>query len=157
MENIYNIEFKRKLPIPQEIKKEMPLSKEAEELKTKRDAEIADIFCGRDDRFILIIGPCSADHADSVLDYIHRLGDVQKEVSDKILIIPRIYTGKPRTASPPGWRPGTTSSASVPARAISTINGRRREMARTCAASPYATRSAARSRRRSYPPIPSSP
>lgn len=97
MENIYNIEFKRKLPIPQEIKKEMPLSKEAEELKTKRDAEIADIFCGRDDRFILIIGPCSADHADSVLDYIHRLADVQKEVSDKILIIPRIYTGKPRT------------------------------------------------------------
>lgn len=97
MENIYNIEFKRKLPIPQEIKKEMPLSKEAEEIKTKRDAEIADVFTGKSNKFLLIIGPCSADRADSVLDYIQRLSSVQQEVKDKILIIPRIYTGKPRT------------------------------------------------------------
>ena len=97
MDNMTNTNFKRKLPVPQEIKKEMPLSKEAEEIKTKRDIEIAKIFKGESDKFLLIIGPCSADRHDAVLDYIHRLADVQKEVEDKILIIPRIYTGKPRT------------------------------------------------------------
>ena len=97
MDNMTNTNFKRKLPVPQEIKKEMPLSKEAEEIKTKRDIEIAKIFKGESDKFLLIIGPCSADRHDAVLDYIHRLADVQKEVENKILIIPRIYTGKPRT------------------------------------------------------------
>lgn len=97
MDNINNIEFKRKLPIPKEIKAEMPLSEKAEKIKTKRDAEIADVFTGKSDKFLLIIGPCSADRPDSVLDYINRLARIQPEVEDKILIIPRIYTGKPRT------------------------------------------------------------
>lgn len=97
MDNINNIEFKRKLPIPKEIKAEMPLSENAEKIKTKRDAEIADVFTGKSDKFLLIIGPCSADRPDSVLDYISRLALIQPEVEDKILIIPRIYTGKPRT------------------------------------------------------------
>lgn len=97
MDNINNIDFKRKLPIPKEIKAEMPLSEKAEKIKTKRDAEIADVFTGKSDKFLLIIGPCSADRPDSVLDYINRLALLQPEVEDKILIIPRIYTGKPRT------------------------------------------------------------
>lgn len=97
MENMNNIEFKRKLPIPKEIKAQMPLSAEAEAVKAKRDDEIAKVFTGQSDKFLLVIGPCSADRADSVLDYIHRLALVQKEVSDKLIIIPRIYTGKPRT------------------------------------------------------------
>ncbi|MBR2476701.1 MAG: 3-deoxy-7-phosphoheptulonate synthase [Clostridia bacterium] len=92
-----NMNFKRKLPIPMEIKEQFPLSYKLEQLKVKRDAEIKSIFEGKDDRFILIIGPCSADHDDSVIDYISRLRDVQEKVSDKILIIPRIYTNKPRT------------------------------------------------------------
>lgn len=80
-----------------EIKEQFPLTSELEALKAKRDIEIKDIFEGNDDRFILIIGPCSADNDDSVIDYISRLRVVQDKVSDKILIIPRIYTNKPRT------------------------------------------------------------
>lgn len=75
----------------------MPLSKEAEEIKAKRDEEIAKVFKGESDKFLLVIGTCSADRHDAVLDYIHRLAMVQTDVEDKILIIPRIYTGKPRT------------------------------------------------------------
>ena len=92
-----NMNFKRKLPIPMDIKAEYPLTKELEEIKIKRDKEIRDIFEGKDDRFILIIGPCSADNDDSVIDYISRLRTVQDKVADKIFIIPRIYTNKPRT------------------------------------------------------------
>ena len=92
-----NMNFKRKLPIPMDIKAQYPVTPELEALKIKRDAEIKAIFEGKDDRFILIIGPCSADHDDSVIDYISRLRTVQDKVSDKILIIPRIYTNKPRT------------------------------------------------------------
>lgn len=92
-----NTQFKRRLPVPKEIKEQYPLSAEATAIKDERDREIAKIFTGESDKFALVIGPCSADRADSVLDYIHRLADVQKEVEDKILIIPRIYTGKPRT------------------------------------------------------------
>lgn len=92
-----NMNFKRKLPIPMEIKEQFPLSYQNEQLKVKRDTEIKSIFEGKDNRFILIIGPCSADHDDSVIDYISRLRLVQEKVSDKILIIPRIYTNKPRT------------------------------------------------------------
>ena len=69
----------------------------ANAVKEARDREIADIFSAKSDKFVLVIGPCSADRADAVLDYIHRLAVVQKEVAEKILIIPRIYTGKPRT------------------------------------------------------------
>ena len=97
MSNSGNLEFKRKLPIPKEIKEEMPLSEGAKAIKEKRDAEVAKVFTGESEKFLLIIGPCSADRADSVMDYIYRLADVQKEVDDKIIIIPRIYTGKPRT------------------------------------------------------------
>lgn len=97
MDNMMNTEFKRKLPIPQDIKAQYPLSEKAAAVKEIRDKEIASVFKGKSDKFLLVIGPCSADRADSVLDYIHRLKDVQKEVADKILIIPRIYTGKPRT------------------------------------------------------------
>ena len=89
--------FKRKLPIPMDIKAQYPVTPELEALKAKRDEEIKAIFEGTDDRFILIIGPCSADNDDSVIDYISRLRTVQEKVSDKILIIPRIYTNKPRT------------------------------------------------------------
>ncbi len=92
-----NMNFKRKLPIPMEIKEQYPITYELEQMKQKRDLEIKSIFEGRDDRFILIIGPCSADNDDSVIDYITRLRGVQEKVFDKILIIPRIYTNKPRT------------------------------------------------------------
>ena len=92
-----NMDFKRKLPIPQDIKAQYPLTDELAAIKAKRDEEIKAIFEGRDDRFILVIGPCSADHDDSVIDYISRLRTVQDKVSDKIYIIPRIYTNKPRT------------------------------------------------------------
>lgn len=97
MEKNSNITYKRRLPDPEELKKELPLSKKAEEIKEKRDKEIAEVFRGESNKFILIIGPCSADRMDSVLDYIHRLVKVQEKVKDKIIIIPRIYTGKPRT------------------------------------------------------------
>ncbi len=92
-----NMDFKRKLPVPQEIKEQFPLSPEVAAKKAVRDAEIADIFTGKSDKFILVIGHCSADREDSVLDYICRLAKVQEKVKDKILIIPRIYTNKPRT------------------------------------------------------------
>ncbi len=92
-----NLTFIRKLPIPKELKEQYPLSTEYAEKKRVRDAEIADIFCGRDNRLILIIGPCSADREDAVLTYIDRLARVQEKVRDRILIIPRIYTNKPRT------------------------------------------------------------
>ncbi len=89
--------FKRKLPIPVEIKEMYPMTAEMEKCKQERDAEIRKIFTGEDDRIALIIGPCSADNEDSVIDYITRLREVQEKVKDKILIIPRIYTNKPRT------------------------------------------------------------
>lgn len=92
-----NLTFERKLPIPKEIKEMCPLSSDLKEIVAKKEKEIADIFTGRNDRLILIIGPCSADNENSVIDYISRLKVVQEKVSDKILIIPRIYTNKPRT------------------------------------------------------------
>ncbi len=92
-----NMNFKRKLPIPMEIKEQYPITYRLEQMKEKRDEEIKSILEGRDNRFMLIIGPCSADNDDSVIDYISRLRGVQEKVSDKILIIPRIYTNKPRT------------------------------------------------------------
>lgn len=89
--------FSRKLPIPKEIKELYPLTDEIKQVKAERDAQIADVFTGKSDKFLLIIGPCSADNEDSVMDYTNRLAKVQEKVKDKILIIPRIYTGKPRT------------------------------------------------------------
>ena len=92
-----NMQFYRKLPIPKEIKEQYPVSPE---LKARRDAcvnALKDVFSGKSDKFVLVIGPCSADNEDSVLDYISRLRTVQDKVADKILIVPRIYTNKPRT------------------------------------------------------------
>ncbi len=92
-----NMHFYRKLPIPQEIKEQYPVS---DVLRARRDAcveELKNIFEGKSDRFLLVIGPCSADHEESVLDYIQRLRVVQDKVADKIMIVPRIYTNKPRT------------------------------------------------------------
>lgn len=91
------MEFLRKLPTPQELKEQFPVSAQTIATKAKRDEEIRAIFEGKDDRLILVIGPCSADHEDAVIDYISRLRTVQEKVSDKIFIIPRIYTNKPRT------------------------------------------------------------
>ena len=89
--------FVKKLPIPAEVKKMYPLSDRVVEIKKKRDAEIRDVFTGASDKFILIIGPCSADNVYSVLDYTHRLANIQDTIGDRILLIPRIYTNKPRT------------------------------------------------------------
>ena len=89
--------FLRKLPIPQEIKEQFPISEKCAAVKAERDRMIADVFTGSSDKFLLIIGPCSADNEISVMDYIGRLVGLQEQVKDKILIIPRIYTNKPRT------------------------------------------------------------
>ena len=86
-----------RLPDPEEIKKKYPASEKVKEIKVQRDKEIADVFTGKSNKFLLIIGPCSADKEEPVLDYISRLVPVQEQVKDKILIIPRIYTNKPRT------------------------------------------------------------
>ena len=91
------MDFIRQMPIPQDVKKEFPVSKRIEEVKKRRDEEIRNVFSGKSDRLLLIIGPCSADNEDAVIDYITRLHRVQDKVEDKILMIPRIYTNKPRT------------------------------------------------------------
>ena len=92
-----NMNFIRKLPIPMDIKAEFPLSAAHAARKEETDREIADIFPGESNRLALIIGPCSADREDAVIEYIYRLRGLQEKVKDKILIIPRIYTNKPRT------------------------------------------------------------
>lgn len=92
-----NMEFFQKLPIPKDIKAQYPITESLAAIKAERDEELRRIFSGESDKFVLVIGPCSADSEDSVLDYISRLRLVQDEVSDKIFIVPRIYTGKPRT------------------------------------------------------------
>lgn len=92
-----NMEFKRKLIIPKDIKEMFPVTEEMAELKEQRDAEIKDIIAGRSKKFMLVIGPCSADNEDAVIDYILRLRKVQEKVADKLFIVPRIYTNKPRT------------------------------------------------------------
>ena len=89
--------FHRKLPIPMEVKKEYPLTEKMTKVKEARDEAIRAVFDGRSDKFILIIGPCSADHREPVLEYISRLRRIEEQVSDKMIIIPRIYTNKPRT------------------------------------------------------------
>ena len=92
-----NLNFIRKLPIPMDLKAQYPLRPEYAEAKVIRDKEIADIFTGKSQKMALIIGPCSADREDAVLDYISRLAKLQEKVEEKLLIIPRIYTNKPRT------------------------------------------------------------
>ncbi len=92
-----NMNFIRKLPTPQEIKNMYPLDEKLAKIKKANDEEIQKVFKGESDKFILIIGPCSADREDAVIDYIKRLRIVQDKVKDEIVIIPRIYTNKPRT------------------------------------------------------------
>lgn len=91
------MEFLRKLPTPSEIKEEFPLHKEIEQIKAERDVILKNIFEGKDERLLLLIGPCSADNEDAVLDYLCRLRKVAEKVKDKIFVVPRIYTNKPRT------------------------------------------------------------
>lgn len=92
-----NMNFKRKLPIPKEVKEMYPLDEKLKKIKEKNDEEIRRIFTGEDNRLLLIIGPCSADREDAVIDYIKKLRVIQEQVKDEILIIPRVYTNKPRT------------------------------------------------------------
>lgn len=87
----------RKLPSPEEIIQMTPLAENLKKIKAERDAEIKKIFSGESDKFVVIIGPCSADDEDSVCDYINRLAKVNEKVKDKLFIVPRIYTNKPRT------------------------------------------------------------
>ena len=89
--------FIKKLPTPDEIKEQFPLPKELAQLKMERDAEIRDVITGKSNKFLVIIGPCSADNEDAVCDYISRLAKVNEKVKDKLILIPRIYTNKPRT------------------------------------------------------------
>ena len=92
-----NMEFYRKLPIPKDIKEEYPVTASLKAVRDASVAELKNIFEGKSDKFVLVIGPCSADREDAVIDYISRLRTVQDKVADKIMIVPRIYTNKPRT------------------------------------------------------------
>lgn len=92
-----NMYFERKLPIPMEVKEKYPVPLKLSTIVTKRDIELKKILASQEDKIILIVGPCSADNADSVVDYIMHLKELAKEVEDKIFIIPRVYTNKPRT------------------------------------------------------------
>lgn len=89
--------FIKKLPTPEEIRNTYPMSDHAKESKQKRDALIQDIITGKSDKFLVVIGPCSADNETAVCDYINRLSKVQEKVSDRLVLVPRIYTNKPRT------------------------------------------------------------
>ena len=92
-----NMNFKRKLPVPAEIKAQYPLTAELSRIKQDRDVLISDVFTGKSDKMLLIIGPCSADREDAVMDYCQRLAVLQEKVSDKLVLVPRVYTNKPRT------------------------------------------------------------
>ena len=85
------------LPVPEKLKSQFPLSQRIQEIKKKRDAQIRDIFTGKSDKFLVLVGPCSADNEESVCEYVRRLKEVSDRVSDRLLIIPRVYTNKPRT------------------------------------------------------------
>ena len=85
------------LPLPDKLKAEYPVPERLREIKRKRDREIRDIFTGKSDKFVVLVGPCSADNEDSVCEYVNRLKKVADKVSDKLMIIPRVYTNKPRT------------------------------------------------------------
>ena len=94
-----NMEFKRKLPIPMETKELYPVTPDVAETVARRRAELARIFAGEDDRLLLIIGPCSADREDSVMEYLTRLAALAEEVRDRLFIVPRVYTNKPRSTA----------------------------------------------------------
>ncbi|HBV87169.1 MAG TPA: 3-deoxy-7-phosphoheptulonate synthase [Desulfosporosinus sp.] len=92
-----SMKFIKRIPTAEEIIEQLPLPKHISSLRNKRVDEMRNVFANKDDRFILIIGPCSADNEDSVCEYIEKLAEVQEKVKDRLLIIPRIYTNKPRT------------------------------------------------------------
>ncbi|MGL5173762.1 MAG: 3-deoxy-7-phosphoheptulonate synthase [Olsenella sp.] len=92
-----SLDFKRRLPIPKEIREAMPVPADLAATKPAFDAEVAAIIRGESDKHLVVIGPCSADREDAVLEYVSRLARLQERVSDKLLIIPRVYTNKPRT------------------------------------------------------------
>lgn len=92
-----SFEFLKKLPSPEEIREQLPLPTELARLKKERDAQVRDVLTGKSGKFLVIIGPCSADNEDSVCDYVNRLAKVNEKVKDKLILIPRIYTNKPRT------------------------------------------------------------
>ena len=92
-----SFEFIKKLPTPSEIKEQYPMPEKLARLKEERDLEIRDVITGKSNKFLVIIGPCSADNEDAVCDYVTRLAKVNEKVKDKLILIPRIYTNKPRT------------------------------------------------------------
>lgn len=92
-----NMHFKRKLPVPKEIKELYPVNESLQQIKASRDVEIGNIFTGQSNKLALIIGPCSADREDAVLEYCEKLAALQERVHDKLILIPRVYTNKPRT------------------------------------------------------------
>lgn len=92
-----SFEFVKKLPVPKEIKEQYPVPEEITAIKNERDAMIKDVLSGKSNKFLCIVGPCSADNEDAVLDYTSRLVKVQRDIQDKVIIIPRVYTNKPRT------------------------------------------------------------
>ncbi len=89
--------FLKQLPTPEEIKQQFPITEQLQSIKQRRDQQIKEVFTGNSNKFLVIIGPCSADNEDSVCDYVYRLATVQEKVKDKLILIPRIYTNKPRT------------------------------------------------------------
>ena len=89
--------FIRQLPSPDEVKALEPLSAEMKKIKAGRDRLIRDVITGESDKFLVIVGPCSADNEDSVCEYTNRLAKVQEKVADRLVLVPRIYTNKPRT------------------------------------------------------------
>ena len=91
------VEFYRKLPVPKTLKEMYPLSEKVLRIKEERDALIRQVFTGESTKMAVIVGPCSADSEDAVLDYVSRLGDIQEKIKEKVVLIPRIYTNKPRT------------------------------------------------------------
>lgn len=91
-----SFEFIKKLPTPDQIREEFPVPDAMQALKEKRDQAISDVFTGRSDKFLVIIGPCSADNEDAVCEYVSRLARINEKVNDKLILIPRVYTNKPR-------------------------------------------------------------
>ena len=92
-----SFDFVRKLPTPTEIREQYPVPADLQELKKKRDKEICDVIAGKSDKFLVIIGPCSADNEEAVVDYTNRLAEVNEKVKDRLILVPRVYTNKPRT------------------------------------------------------------
>lgn len=92
-----SMRINHELPLPEVLKAQYPISDKVQAIKQKRDEEIRDIFTGKSDKFIVLAGPCSADNEESVCEYVRRLKKTADQVSDRLMIIPRVYTNKPRT------------------------------------------------------------